>query len=140
MLISYNCKTTEKVFKRQDYKTAYRANARDMLKDSDLRQMLLIFLIKKQGRSNLKSETRNIVECYELCELIWYNEEDINSRWQDLEDACFTNYFVERLHTIETNAFLDELMSECIRRLSGEMDAYEFIKFREMLEKKLSIK
>lgn len=123
---------------------ALKANSRELLEDNDLRAMFMKFLVFKQGRSNLKSEARKIVECYQLCEDILHKKEDLEDRQFDLEEACFTTYYETQLETaIEegtTDDFLLELMAECTRRLSGEMDGYEYKAFRTELEKKLNIK
>lgn len=132
------------MFKRKHVVQAFKANSREILEDSDLRQMLMKFLIYKQGKSHLKSETRKIVECYELCESILFKKEDLDDRRYDLEDACFTAYYEDQLEAAidegTTDDFLRELMGECVRRLAGEMDAYEYTAFRAELEKKLNIK
>lgn len=143
-LIKCFCDACETFFKRKHVVQALKANSREILEDEHLREMLSKFLIFKQGRSNLKSETKKIVECYQLCDDILCKKEDLDDRRFDLEDACFTTYYEDQLELAveenKTDDFLEELKKECIRRLAGEMNGYEYTAFQKELEKKLNIK
>lgn len=119
-------------------KQASQANTTEILREEELRAILKKFIEFRQAGSHIKPPISEIIECYELCDLIRTEQEYLHDRMMDLEDLCFTELWENRLSEAvdnETeNEFLLELMSECARRL-GEEPEYQM--FKEELLKKL---
>lgn len=137
-LIKCFCGTCESWFKRKHVKQASQANTTELLREEELRAILKKFIEFRQAGSHIRPPISEILECYELCDLIRTGQEDLDDRMMDLEDLCFTELWENRLSAAVDNEtvdeFLLELMAECARRL-GEEPEYQM--FKEELLKKL---
>lgn len=122
-------------------KQALKANESELLNDTDLRAILKKYVEFRQAGSHIKPPILEIIEGYELCDAVLTGEENLDDKRMDLEDFCFNESWEDRLSDAidedTTSDFLNELMSECARRL-GEEPEYQM--FKDELKKKLNIK
>lgn len=117
---------------------ALKASEHEILSNPNLLEILKKFIEFRLDGSHIKPPISEIIECYELCDGLLTGTEDFDDRRTDLEDLCFTEGWENALNEAAddgtTHAFLQELMGECIRRLSEEPEYYMF---KEGLEEKL---
>lgn len=93
-LIKCFCGICETFFKRKSIEYALKSNGEAILKDEDSRNILKKFISFRKSGSIFKTQLEEIIECFELVQEILNGEKDLLEYRNDLENVCYTEYWV----------------------------------------------